>query len=312
MPKLTDLQMVLLSSAAQRDDGALLPLPKRVKLEPRARTRVFNALLKKELVSEQPAPPDAPAWRETGDGQRFMLVINPAGLEAIGVEPEGEREEPEKSEKAKPSPKRRKKRKDAGDGNRAGRAPRDQARPDDRDAEPRRRRDDRRDRRGDRLAAALGARRDQRHAQEEARARPSPPRTRKTAGACIASSGLGDRHVERQVRQPVPAQTAAQLRGSAARPSTPQSPGRCARGRRARTVVRCRIDRRRKPDGRHRERAPMSRQRSTRLEVVGARRSRPISTAWSRNSSRRRAACWRTGGGHFTAASRRRAWAGGS
>jgi Protein of unknown function (DUF3489) len=109
MPKLTDLQMVLLSSAAQRDDGALLPLPKLVKLEPRARTRVFNALLKKELVTEQAAPPDAPAWRETGDGQRFMLVINPAGLEAIGVEPEAEWQEPEKSEKPKPSPKRKKK-----------------------------------------------------------------------------------------------------------------------------------------------------------------------------------------------------------
>jgi len=113
MPKLTDLQMVVLSSAAQRDDGALLPLPKRVKLEPRVQTRVFNALLKKALVSEQPAPPDAPAWRETGDGLRFMLVINPAGLEAIGVEPEGEREEPKKDEKPKPSPKRKKDRKGA-------------------------------------------------------------------------------------------------------------------------------------------------------------------------------------------------------
>ena len=112
MPRRTDLQMVLLSSAAQRDDGALLPQPKRVKLEPRARTRVFNGLLKKKLVSEQPAPPDAPAWRETGDGQRFMLVINPAGLEAIGVEPEGEREEPAKSAKAKPSPKRKTKSKE--------------------------------------------------------------------------------------------------------------------------------------------------------------------------------------------------------
>jgi hypothetical protein len=26
------------------------------------------------------------AWRETDDGQRFMLVVTPAGLEAIGVE----------------------------------------------------------------------------------------------------------------------------------------------------------------------------------------------------------------------------------
>jgi hypothetical protein len=103
--------MVLLSSAAQRDDGTLLPLPKRVKLEPRVQTRVFNSLLKKELVSEQPAPPDAPAWRETGDGRRFMLVITPAGLEAIGVEANEEQEEPEKNDKPKPSQQRKKKRK---------------------------------------------------------------------------------------------------------------------------------------------------------------------------------------------------------
>ena len=103
MPKLTDLQTILLSSAAQRDDGALLPLPKRVTLEPRARTRVFNALLKKGLVSERDAPPDAPAWRETGDGQRFILVINPAGLESIGVETEEGQADPDKGDKPKPS-----------------------------------------------------------------------------------------------------------------------------------------------------------------------------------------------------------------
>ena len=85
MAKLTDLQVVLLSAAAQRDGGALLPLPKRLKIEPGALTRVLKGLLKKELVAEQPAPPDAPAWRETDD-RRFMLVISPAGLEAIGVE----------------------------------------------------------------------------------------------------------------------------------------------------------------------------------------------------------------------------------
>jgi hypothetical protein len=113
MPKLTDLQMVLLSSAAQRDDGAFLPLPKRVKLEPRARTRVFNALLKKDLAREQPAPPDAPAWREADDEGRFMLVITPAGLEAVGVETGADPEERGKDDKPKPTPKRNKKRKRA-------------------------------------------------------------------------------------------------------------------------------------------------------------------------------------------------------
>ena len=89
MAKLTDLQLVLLSAAAQRDDGALLPLPKRLKIEPGALTRVLKGLLKKGLVAEQPAPPDAPAWREADD-RRFMLVLSPEGLEAIGVVPETE------------------------------------------------------------------------------------------------------------------------------------------------------------------------------------------------------------------------------
>jgi hypothetical protein len=105
--------MVLLSSAAQRDDGALLPLPKRVTLEPRVRTRAFNALLKKDLAREQPAPPDAPAWRESDDDGRFMLVITPAGLEAIGVETEGSRDEPGTGDNPKPAPKQEKKRKRA-------------------------------------------------------------------------------------------------------------------------------------------------------------------------------------------------------
>lgn len=88
MAKLTDLQLVLLSAAAQRDGSALLPLPKRLKIEPGALTRVLKGLLKKGLVAEQPAPPDAAAWREAED-QRFMLVVSPAGLEAIGVDAEG-------------------------------------------------------------------------------------------------------------------------------------------------------------------------------------------------------------------------------
>jgi hypothetical protein len=110
MPKLTDIQLVLLSTAAQRDGGALLPLPKRLKIEPGALNRVLKGLLKKGLVAEQPAPPDAPAWRETGD-QRLMLVIAPAGLEAIGVEPEGPEPATGQSSKRKSSAPKNKRKK---------------------------------------------------------------------------------------------------------------------------------------------------------------------------------------------------------
>ena len=36
MPKLTDIQLVILAAAAKRDDGLILPLPKKLKLEPDA------------------------------------------------------------------------------------------------------------------------------------------------------------------------------------------------------------------------------------------------------------------------------------
>ena len=90
MPKLNDTQMVILSAAAQRDGGAVLPPPKRLKVKDGALTNVLKGLLRKGLINEQPAPPDAPAWRESGDGQRFMLTVTQAGLEAIGIEPEFE------------------------------------------------------------------------------------------------------------------------------------------------------------------------------------------------------------------------------
>ena len=85
MPRLTDTQRVLLSGAARRDDGALLPLPKHVEIEPRTLTRVLKGLLEKGLVREQPATPEATAWRDDPESGRQMLVVTPAGLDAIGV-----------------------------------------------------------------------------------------------------------------------------------------------------------------------------------------------------------------------------------
>ena len=85
MPKLTDTQLVILSTAAQRDDGASLPLPKSLKLQGGAVNHVLKSLLKKGLLDEQPAGHDAAAWRESKDGQRLTLVITDAGRAAIGV-----------------------------------------------------------------------------------------------------------------------------------------------------------------------------------------------------------------------------------
>jgi hypothetical protein len=86
MAKLTDTQLVILSSAAQRHDSAILPLPKSLKVPKAAATTVLKSLLKKGLVAERPAAADEPHWRETRNGGRRALVITEDGLQAIGVE----------------------------------------------------------------------------------------------------------------------------------------------------------------------------------------------------------------------------------
>ena len=85
MSKLTDTQLIILSTAGQRDDGTVLPLPKSLKLQGGAVSHVLNSLLKKGLLDEQPAGNNAPAWRESKDGQRLTLVISKAGRQVIGV-----------------------------------------------------------------------------------------------------------------------------------------------------------------------------------------------------------------------------------
>ncbi len=86
MPKLTDTQLVILSTASQRDDGAALPLPKSIKLQGSAVSRVLKSLMNKDLLAEQSAGNNAAAWRESKDGQRLTLVITDAGRAAIGAE----------------------------------------------------------------------------------------------------------------------------------------------------------------------------------------------------------------------------------
>jgi DNA-binding MarR family transcriptional regulator len=90
MPKLTDTQFVILSAAAQRQDRAVLPLPKSLKIKSGAVTKIIEGLRKKGLLEEKPAARSAAAWREGEGGRRMMLVITDAGLQAIDGELAGE------------------------------------------------------------------------------------------------------------------------------------------------------------------------------------------------------------------------------
>jgi hypothetical protein len=83
MTKLSDTQAVILSAAAQRDDGAVLPLPETLKIKGGAVGKVLGSLKAKGLIEHQGTP--------RGDDPP-PLRITRAGLEAIGVEPEDEGE----------------------------------------------------------------------------------------------------------------------------------------------------------------------------------------------------------------------------
>ncbi len=104
MPKLTDTQLVILSAAAARDDGNILPLPDTLKIKGGAIAAVLKSLLKKGLVAERSAALDAEVWRENGDGGRVTLGVTDAGLQAIGVTPDDESEGAATT--AKPAPKK--------------------------------------------------------------------------------------------------------------------------------------------------------------------------------------------------------------
>ncbi len=102
MPKLTDSQLVILSAAARRKDGTVLPLPRSLKVNKAAATTVLKSLLKKGLIAERPAAADAAHWRETRDGGRTALFLADAGLQAIGVDVDRKTSKQSPSTKARP------------------------------------------------------------------------------------------------------------------------------------------------------------------------------------------------------------------
>jgi hypothetical protein len=84
MTKLTDTQLIVLSSAAKHDDG-LATRPANLNAAPAA--KVASSLINKGLAREIRAKADAPMWHENDDG-RFALKITRAGRAAIGVDDE--------------------------------------------------------------------------------------------------------------------------------------------------------------------------------------------------------------------------------
>ena len=81
--KLSDTQLLILSSASQRTDHtAVLP----ANLKGSAAKKVVDRLLKEKLLQELRAKDDMPVWRRGDDNRPYSLRITNAGLRAIEVE----------------------------------------------------------------------------------------------------------------------------------------------------------------------------------------------------------------------------------
>lgn len=83
-PKLNDLHLVLLSTAAARDTASLLPFPKSVSGEPARIAKAISELMRRSLVEEVPTKDHALRWRDEGE-ESIGLAITDKGRTAIGA-----------------------------------------------------------------------------------------------------------------------------------------------------------------------------------------------------------------------------------
>ena len=100
--RLTDIQLVLLATAAQHDNGSLLPPPDTVGDAPARIRKAVESLIRRGLAAEVELPSGAEAWR-TEDEHPIGAVITDAGRAAIGVESEAPAEEVPSATEAPPA-----------------------------------------------------------------------------------------------------------------------------------------------------------------------------------------------------------------
>ncbi|MCB2075506.1 MAG: DUF3489 domain-containing protein [Novosphingobium sp.] len=90
--RLNDLQLVLLSNAASRDNGSLLPLPVSCTQDTTRIRKAVASLLRRDLVEEIATTDRNLCWREE-DQDYIGLFITDSGRSAIGVGTDQETQE---------------------------------------------------------------------------------------------------------------------------------------------------------------------------------------------------------------------------
>ena len=85
MHKLSDSQLVILSTASQRPDGCVFPIT--LKLKGNAIGNVLKSLLTKGLLDEVPGRADDTLWRYD-DGAPLTLKASPAAYRHLGIDAE--------------------------------------------------------------------------------------------------------------------------------------------------------------------------------------------------------------------------------
>jgi hypothetical protein len=80
--KLTDLQLLILSKASQRNDHAIELPPNR---KGGAAAKVVKKLIDGKLAKEVAAKPGMPVWRRDDESRSFALIITHAAFEVLGI-----------------------------------------------------------------------------------------------------------------------------------------------------------------------------------------------------------------------------------
>ncbi|MEQ1714013.1 MAG: DUF3489 domain-containing protein [Hyphomicrobium sp.] len=81
--RLSNLQLVILNTAANRADRSALPWPKSIKTDTKERDRSVQALVKRGLLVEESASSKSRIWRRDENGVGLTLVISEKGLAAL-------------------------------------------------------------------------------------------------------------------------------------------------------------------------------------------------------------------------------------